>query len=127
MKIYIATGYKRREEHNEVRDALTGAGHTLTHDWTTPENRRLPACKAALADKQGIQDADLLIVLLPGGMGTHTELGIALALGKPVLVYALDPKDLPRSMIFLYHPLVTRIRGALSSLLDHPLLRKEGE
>jgi hypothetical protein len=30
-----------------------------------------------------VRDADVLIVLLPGGYGTHVEIGAALALEKP--------------------------------------------
>lgn len=33
-------------------------------------------------------DADLLVVILPGKFGTHTELGIALGTGKRIIICA---------------------------------------
>ena len=53
-------------------------------------------------------EADVLIVLLPGGHGTHVEIGAALALGKPVILHAPDRKtlDAPYPCPFHYHPKV---------------------
>jgi predicted Rossmann-fold nucleotide-binding protein len=47
-----------------------------------------------------------LIALLPGGYGTHVEIGAALALGKPVILHAPDQKSLntPYPCVFHYHP-----------------------
>jgi nucleoside 2-deoxyribosyltransferase len=44
--------------------------------------------KIALAELAGVREADVLIVLLPGGYGTHVEIGAALGLGKPVILHA---------------------------------------
>jgi len=45
-------------------------------------------------------------VLLPGGYGTHVEIGAALALGKPVILHAPDRKtlDSPYPCPFHHHP-----------------------
>ena len=63
----------------------------------------------ALAEIAAVEEADVLIVLLPGGYGTHVEIGVALALGKPVILHAPDQEtlDTPYPCIFHYHPLVT--------------------
>jgi nucleoside 2-deoxyribosyltransferase len=50
----------------------------------------------ALAELAGIREADVLLVLLPGGCGTHVEIGAALALGKPVIIHAPDRATLRR-------------------------------
>ena len=42
----------------------------------------------ALAEIAAVREADVLVVLLPGGYGTHVEIGAALALGKPVILHA---------------------------------------
>ena len=44
--------------------------------------------------------------MLPGGYGTHVEIGAALALGKPVILHAPDFNTLetPYRCIFHYHP-----------------------
>jgi len=49
-----------------------------------------------------------VIALLPGGRGTHVEIGAALALDKPVILYAPDRKtlDTPYPCPFHYHPAV---------------------
>jgi hypothetical protein len=62
--------------------ALTALGHEITYDWSVhgsvqkdgPERIR----EVAEAECNGVLQADLFVCLLPGGRGTHTELGIAL-------------------------------------------------
>ena len=64
----------------------------------------------ATREIDAVKAADFVVVLLPGGRGTHTELGAALALDKPVFLVAphpqqlLDSQGLPNP--FYYHPLV---------------------
>lgn len=40
---------------------------------------------------KGVFDADRVIVLLPGGKGTHTELGMALAKNKKIIIHSKSP------------------------------------
>jgi hypothetical protein len=63
------------------------------------------------------QNSDVLIVLLPGGFGTHVEIGAALALGKCVILHSPDQKTLetPYPCVFHYHPSVKLI---VSETLD---------
>jgi len=105
---YIACTLSRWRDHNELRDALVAAGHELTHDWTTsPEidwikqeepgvggddarNRVDVIRQAGIDDIEGVRNADAVICLLAEGSaqrGMHTELGAALVLGRPVLLY----------------------------------------
>lgn len=51
-------------------------------------------------------EADVLIVLLPGGYGTHVEIGAALALEKRVILHAPNRKtlDAPYPCPFHCHP-----------------------
>ncbi len=56
-----------------------------------------------------------MIVLLPGGRGTHTELGIALGSGKRVILVAYFGEDLDekgRTCAFYLHSHVTIVRDA---------------
>lgn len=101
MKFYVATGLANHEKAARVRDLLCTLGHYITEDWTIagisdPLDPRLSEeeafekakgpkdiiegdlAAAGEADLTGVTSADCVIVVLPGGRGTHTELGIAL-------------------------------------------------
>jgi nucleoside 2-deoxyribosyltransferase len=70
-----------------------------------------------LAEIAAVREADALVVLLPGGYGTHVEIGAALALEKPVILHAPNREtlDMPYPCIFHYHPLVKLL---ISEVLD---------
>jgi hypothetical protein len=91
VKYYIATRLERAKDHNLVRDTLMAQGHEITYDWTThgPVFRDgLKRIKeVAHLEMDGVSRADLVIALLPGGRGTHIEIGMALGMGKPVLLH----------------------------------------
>jgi hypothetical protein len=91
MRFYIATGLGNAAAHNQVRDVLHELGHEITYDWTshgaaqdtpfvfTPEDavKLRDVCTKEL---NGIMSAELLVVILPGGRGTHAELGMGLTM-----------------------------------------------
>jgi len=90
-------------------DALKNKGWKQTYAWTDRGGSTPEYAKIAQAELEGVREAEVLIVLLPGGFGTHVEIGAALALGKPVIIHAADRKTLetPYPCVFHYHPLVT--------------------
>lgn len=86
MKFYIATSLDNAAIHKRLTALLVNAGHELTYDWTAhgsvqsePEERRAEVAEAEIL---GVEKAEILIVYLPGGRGTHTELGVGL--GAPL-------------------------------------------
>lgn len=91
MKYYIATKLENHEEHNRLRDILNSHGHKCTYDWTEhgPVYRDGMDRIRDIANKEtdGVLLCDWLIVLWPGGRGTHVELGIALG-GASIYEYA---------------------------------------
>lgn len=95
MKIYIASKLENHLLVQRVRNALQAEGHTITYDWTLhcsvkgQGETRLQ--EVASAELDGVRSADLVVVILPGGRGTHAELGAANALNKPVLLFSPDP------------------------------------
>ena len=95
IKLYIAAKLENHEQHNWVRDRLAPFA-TLTYDWTTHGSVKgtSPARTGEVADREmnGVERADAVIVLLPGGRGTHAELGMALAFGKPLGIYSPNPR-----------------------------------
>lgn len=95
MKFYIASSLDNATEVRMLAAALKAAGHTHTYDWTVHgpvEWHKLP--ETAQAEVCGVLDADVLLVIAPGGRGTHTELGIGIASGKDIWICAKDRIDL---------------------------------
>lgn len=98
-RFYIATTVSNWKNHNVVRDTLVAAGHQITYDWTVNVNegdlRGQPIERireVAYGEAEGIRDADFMVTLLPGGYGTHAEIGMAFILQKPVLIHAFEPR-----------------------------------
>ncbi len=125
--VYIATRLENHVKYGEVRDALAKIGIEISYDWTThgPVWRSGVRViqKTALAEMQGVEDGDFCIVILPGGRGTHVELGMALAMKKKVLVLAESPETqamqgaIPETCAFYHHPNVFW-HDSIQSLID---------
>lgn len=115
--VYIATRLEAAARHNAVRDALIARGFALSYDWTThgPVWREGADRIRSVAqyETQGVMDADVVVVLLPGGRGTHVELGIALGCGAAVVLVATGPElaPAPGTCAFYHHPMVTVVHS----------------
>jgi nucleoside 2-deoxyribosyltransferase len=116
MKYYIATSLSRITDHNFVRDALKRCGHEISYDWTvhgsvkSVSKERLQ--EVAVLELNAILEADFVVVLLPGGGGTHLELGFALGNNKKIFLHAADPSLFelgPQTNAFYHHPDLTRL------------------
>lgn len=105
-RFYLATRKDRAAEATAVAQALQARGWERTLDWGTGDDKAESYTEIALAELAALRTADLLIVLLPGGYGTHVEIGAALALEKPVVIHARDRVVLetPYPCVFHYHP-----------------------
>lgn len=117
-RFYLATRKDRADQANAISGVLKGFGWERTLTWSDQAFADSESyAELAQAELQAIQDADVLIVMLPGGYGTHVEIGAAIALGKPVILHAPDKKtlDIPYPCVFHYHPQVKRL---ISKSLD---------
>lgn len=121
MKFYIASGFENKEIVRKVRDRLVAAGHEHTYDWTKNERAVTEAdlIRIGTAERDAVMDSDVVLVLLPGGKGTHTELGIALGLHKKVHLYAAEKLYLPTASTFYFVENVEHFYGELDSFIDH--------
>lgn len=120
MKYYIATSTMRAAAHNMVRDGLKKLGHEITYDWTTHGSVRLTSRarlqEVAHVELQGILDSDFVVILLPGGKGTHTELGFSIASKKRVLIHSEDPALFeigPETCAFYHHTDVIQFSSSI--------------
>lgn len=109
---YIATGLERVDAHRALKGILSERGHRITYDWTThgsvkhTNHQRLS--EVAATELSGVMAAHFVVVLLPGGFGTHTELGASLAAGKPVFIHSENPdrfQPTDATCVFYHHPL----------------------
>src|SRR5271166_1321617 len=104
---YLSTKKDRLDQATPLLDALKANGWKQTFAWSDRGTQSHSGyADVALAELAGVREADVLIVLLPGGFGTHVEIGAALALEKPVILHAPDQKTLetPYRCIFHHHP-----------------------
>tara|TARA_R110000824_G_scaffold248207_1_gene437313 strand:- start:51 stop:476 length:426 start_codon:yes stop_codon:yes gene_type:complete len=113
---YVSTRYSNRAGVERVIRLLKPLGCEITYDWTktfgaptTPDY----LCSIAVKEIEGVREADFVIVLLRGGYGTHTELGAALALDRPVILVVPHDNlllDTHKNIVpFYHHPLVHKV------------------
>lgn len=131
-KYYIASSLKNVEQVRSLRDALNARGWEHTYDWTvhgSVAGLGEDVFKITAEDESvGVIEADVVIVLLPGGRGTHTELGmvlgttllamalqvagIAAEVNRRICIFSPDPErdfgTTKDTCAFYHHPLVER-------------------
>lgn len=88
MKFYIASSLSNYEQVRKLSNLLKNADWEQTYDWTLhcPANEANIETLKSIGENEykGIKQSDVVIILTPKGRGTHTELGIAIALNKKV-------------------------------------------
>lgn len=132
MKFYIASRLENAKDVKKIALALESWGMQHTYDWTKHGSVKNEGperiMEVAELELQGVKDADIVIVLLPGGRGTHSELGMANALNKKVFLWAetdaLFLQD-DRTCAFYWNSNVERIVGDKFSLLEKIFLYEE--
>lgn len=111
--VYVASSVANLEFASFVIEQLAEQGGQVTYDWTKHGSVRLwrqeDKQRVAEDETDGVCDADLLVALLPGGKGTHCEIGMALALGLKVFLFVPRYVDIVNEDFcnFYNHPLVT--------------------
>lgn len=119
MKFYVASSFKNIPMVRAVSESLRSSGHHLTYDWT--QNERASTAtdleRIGQEERKAILEADVVIVLLPGGKGSHVELGLALALEKSIYLYSEAPLSMSESTTFYHLPEVRHVTGTLDEFL----------
>lgn len=90
LNVYLASSAENRTSVSLLASNLCAdANVTIVGDWwCTPPVTDLET--RAVLDFSAINTADLLVVLSPGGYGTSSEIGYALAQNKPVVYWTYD-------------------------------------
>jgi nucleoside 2-deoxyribosyltransferase len=121
-KVYIASTLANWERVRRIRDKLIEAGIEITYDWTlhgaafysadgtlntstTKTEEELE--QAAISESKGVIDAHAILAVMPGGRGTHFELGVAFILNTPAIIL-MDQENADRPTSFHYLPSTTR-------------------
>ena len=118
MKIYTASKLANAEAVNVFNGLLKQAGFEVTYEWAThgyidnsdSELKR----KVAQNEMEGVAKADYLVVLHPGGFGTHIEIGVALAMNIPIIMIGFDKTQPTPS--FYYLDSITMFDGITESI-----------
>lgn len=111
MRVYIASGVKNSNRVGIVRELCEKHGIEITFDWEAAgpvdTNDQEAIIDRAVADYEGVQRADVLIALMPGGPGTHFEMGVAMGQGTPI--FLVDAEAFPVEEPFEKEPEKPRV------------------
>lgn len=101
--IYISTSLYNASRVGELAARLQAYGVNLTYDWTkhgkVDSEAELIAC--GLNEQRGIKDADVFLFITPARNGSHTELGLAIAYEKPIVMLQEDATQEQQPFYFL--------------------------
>lgn len=124
MKFYIASKLANAHQARKLAAHLKRFGWEQTYDWTLHGSvhglGEDVMQEVTLKELGGVKDAEVLVVVLPGGRGTHAELGAAIALKKPVFIWGEKHEDFIQdgyACSFYWNPVVRRITGDMLKLV----------
>ena len=123
MKFYIASKLENCEQVQSLAMQLKELGWEHTYDWTThgsvKDTNEKILKDVGQKELDGVKNADIVIVLTPQGRGTHVELGIAVALNKPVYIHHVNDKYFKcddNTSSFYWLPGVKHFTGSIEEL-----------
>ena len=117
MKFYVATRFSNKAEVRRAENMLRRQlGHEITYNWANqpllPVTEKILK-ESAIEEMNAVKDADYVVAILPGGYGTHVEIGAALAQNKPVFLVVPNEGLLcdqyKNAVPFYRHPNVYRV------------------
>lgn len=128
MKFYIASSLNNIEIVRNVAGQMKKKGFIHTYDWTV--NGRADNLeklkKIGQEEKEAVTESDFIIIILPGGKGTHIELGIALGLNKRIYLYSPNEQinDPSTSSSFYQLPEVNKFVGEIDSFIEEVVIQE---
>ena len=133
MKFYIASKLENYGRVQYLAGRLTSAGWVHTYDWTALGPKKESSIEAlreiGRMEYNGVKEADVVIVLTPQGRGTHTELGMAIALNKQIYICHIDNTYFhcdDNTSTFYWLPQVRQFTGSVDDVADMLIKRSNG-
>lgn len=128
MKFYVASSFRNIDTVNQIANLLKKRGHIQTYDWT--KNAKAKEEQTFTFDdlksigekeKDAVLDSDFVVVLLPGGKGTHIELGIALGQRKRIFIYSPNGEvnNFESTSTFYHLPEIEKCFGTIDELVNN--------
>ena len=116
MRFYVGSGMKNLELVNYYAKLLKENGWEQTHDWVknvSDDISKDDMIKYASLESQGVVDADVVIMLLPGGRGAHIELWMAMALNKIIFLCSTTEEEfsIENTVAFYELPKIIQLVG----------------
>ncbi|MBP1996859.1 group-specific protein [Paenibacillus eucommiae] len=130
MNFYIASSFKNIDKVRELSNQLKLEGYTHTYDWTQNENINSLEALSTIGEKEkeAIVQSDFLVILLPAGISSHVELGIAIGLGKRIYLYSPTDEiyEFEQTSTFYHIKGVHKFIGTLTSFMQE-LIKQEDQ
>ncbi|WP_138751238.1 group-specific protein [Paenibacillus sinopodophylli] len=122
MKFYIASSRKNIDNVRQVSDELIARGFQQTYDWTIHSEIDSISKLGEIGHEEvsGVLDADVVIVMIPAGKGSHVELGIALGAGKDLYLYSStnEMNEIENTCTFYHIDSVKQRIGSIDDLIN---------
>lgn len=108
-KVYVASSLLNSERVKHFISLFKSNNVEISYDWTTHGRVHTDEELKQYCAKEfeGVVECDLLFMVFPARYGSHVELGIALALNKPVVILLEGDVEMKT---FYHHKLVRLFR-----------------
>ena len=122
MRFYIASSLRNIDQVRYVSEKLKNIGFIHTYDWTVNENVTTLEELRVIGEKEknAVIEADIVLVLLPAGKGSHIELGIAIGNGKNIYLYSPNKEidNMETTSTFYHLTDIEKCFGTLDELVE---------
>jgi hypothetical protein len=113
-RVYVAGALSNAARVQEIQNKFRSVGISITYDWTTHglvnDEKLLPAIGEK--ETEGVSTCDVLFLIQPGRLGSHTELGIAIGMnvmGKHTPIVILEEVEMEKKP-FYYLEFINRFK-----------------
>jgi nucleoside 2-deoxyribosyltransferase len=109
MKVYVGSSLFNTIRVRQIQERFRLAGIGISYDWSKHGQVYNEAELARIGDleERGVKDCDLFFMIQPARNGTHCEMGLARAWGKPIVI--LEEIEVEQKT-FYYRPGVYRCK-----------------